>query len=161
MVSPENFTIRARREGFPCGVYKVQVNNGNDSIGVYINGTQIFASACCINSSVVVGNTAGYALSTNDIVEVRLTGVCGGNEADVQLVPVTVAAINGGVIVDSTNMDLCLYRRTFRGVYQYHRSIRRNCRICQWRQFNLSMAGVGGWWPYLYQCSRGNLINLD
>ena len=104
-VPAENWCIRARRTNIPCGVYTFVVDYGDDSIGVYLNGNLIQASACCITSATTFGSTAGYAIQSSDIVEVRNTGVCGNNEAHVVITPVAYSALNGGTI--GSNQTIC------------------------------------------------------
>lgn len=96
-VPNDNFTIRARRTGFPCGYYNINVNNADDNIRIYVNGTQIFDAACCVNSTTLA---APYVLGPNDNVEVRLVGICGSDLANVSFVaqpnpPVTAGTIGG------------------------------------------------------------------
>lgn len=94
----DNFTLRARRSGFPCAVYKIYVNNGDDDLQIYVNGNLIHSSACCINSTTQVGNVNGYVLGTGDNMQINLTGVCSGDQTSISIVPQTPMAVNGGTI---------------------------------------------------------------
>ncbi|HWB64526.1 MAG TPA: SprB repeat-containing protein, partial [Chitinophagales bacterium] len=104
-IEPENFVVRARRKGFTCGAYKVQINSADDLVKIYINGTAIYTSSSTISSATIVGNTNGYVLGTNDEVEIRFNGLCSTNQVDVQLVAVTPSTLSGGAI--AANQTIC------------------------------------------------------
>lgn len=94
-VPNDNFVIRARRTGFPCGYYNINVNNADDDIRIFVNGVQIFNAVCCVNSTTLA---ASYVLGPGDNVEIRMSGVCSGDQASVSFVPQTVPAVSGGTI---------------------------------------------------------------
>ncbi len=94
-VPNDNFTIRARRTGFPCGYYNINVNNADDDIRIYVNGTQIFNAPCCINSATLA---SAYVLGPTDNVEIRMSGLCGSDRTSVTFVPQSVPAVSGGTI---------------------------------------------------------------
>lgn len=103
-VPDDNFVIRARRTGFPCGYYNITVNNADDDIRVFVNGNQIFSAGCCITSPVVA---ASYVLGPNDNIEIRQSALCSVEGSSVSFVPQTVSAISGGTIggvADGTNI---------------------------------------------------------
>ena len=91
-----NYVVRGRRAGFPCGAYTITVNKAANNIVIFLNGTQIY-SGTNINAATTVGN---YALTNTDIVEVRVNNVCvnTGAVANVSITPFTPTAINGGTI---------------------------------------------------------------
>lgn len=94
-VPNDNFAIRARRVGFPCGYYKINVNNADDDIRIYVNGTQIFSAPCCITSTTLA---ASYVLGASDQVEIREVDKCGTGLANVSFVLQPVSAVTGGTI---------------------------------------------------------------
>ncbi len=96
-VPNDNFAIRARRTGFPCGLYTVSDNAHDDNLQIYVNGGLIYNAGCCVAGG-VVGSPTGYVLNSTDNIEVRLVDVCGAGLANVGLNLQTVPAINGGTI---------------------------------------------------------------
>ena len=91
-----NFVLRARREGFPCGAYNVVVNQAVNSILIFLNGTQIYSGAN-INSGVTVGQ---YALTNTDLLEIRTNDICNasGGVANVSVTPIAPLTVHGGTI---------------------------------------------------------------
>ncbi len=96
-VPEDRFAIRARRTGFPCGLYTISDNAHDDDIQIYVNGGLIYNATCCVSGG-VVGNPSGYVLSSTDEVEVRLTDYCTSGLANVGLNIQTMPAVNGGSI---------------------------------------------------------------
>ncbi|HWB62616.1 MAG TPA: SprB repeat-containing protein, partial [Chitinophagales bacterium] len=94
----ENFVVRARRTGFPCGLYKIVVNNARYGIAVYLNGTQLLSQGCCITSATTAGSNSGYVLGPTDNIEIRLSAQCGDKSASVSLVPLTMPTLDPGSI---------------------------------------------------------------
>ncbi len=107
-VPNDNFVVRARRTGFPCGGYQLFADQGDDNMAVYLNGTQIFSHGCCINSATVVGNPAGYLLTATDQLEVRFNALCGPDLVLLRLAPVTPAPFDAGTIGGiANNANIC------------------------------------------------------
>ncbi|MCW5906397.1 MAG: gliding motility-associated C-terminal domain-containing protein [Chitinophagales bacterium] len=104
-VPNDNFIIRARRTGFPCGYYNINVNNSDDDIRIFVNGTQIFNAGCCIGSTTLA---SPYVLGPTDNVEIRLRAVCGSDQANVSFVPQAVPPLAGGTIGGvANNTNIC------------------------------------------------------
>lgn len=96
-VPNDRAAIRARRTGFPCGLYTISDNAHDDNIQIYVNGTLIYNAGCCTAAG-VIGNTNGYALGSTDNVEIRLVDVCNPGQADVGFNQLTLPAVDGGQI---------------------------------------------------------------
>ncbi len=94
-VPNDKFTLRARRRGFPCSAYAVNVVSADDNIRIFLNGTQLFDTAACCVSNRSLGT---YVLGANDLVEIRLTGLCDPENANVTFTPVASPVVNGGII---------------------------------------------------------------
>lgn len=96
-VPNDNATIRARRTGFPCGVYTISDNAHDDNVRIYVNGVLIYSAGCCTAAG-VVGDPAGYVLSSTDNVEVRFTDICGPGQVDVGVNLIATPTLAGGTI---------------------------------------------------------------
>lgn len=106
-VPNDRATVRARRRGFPCGLYTISDNAHDDNIQIYVNNSLIYNASCCVPGG-VIGNTNGYVLGSNDIVEVRLVDVCNPGQANVGINPLPLPAINGGTIGGvADNSNIC------------------------------------------------------
>lgn len=101
----ENYVVRARRKGFPCNLYRIDARSADEEMKIYLNGTELF-DATNFNSTQVAGSSAGYVLTANDSIEIRLVGTCGNNAGHVTLVPLglppLVPGTIGGVVNNST-----------------------------------------------------------
>ncbi|MCS6935406.1 MAG: gliding motility-associated C-terminal domain-containing protein [Chitinophagales bacterium] len=105
LVPNDIFVIRARRQGFPCNRYRLVLQNADDEVQVILNGNTLFTSSCCIGSATTVGDVNGYILDADDVIEVRTTNLCQPDNVFLELVPLPVPPVNGGVIggiADST-----------------------------------------------------------
>jgi hypothetical protein len=71
-VPVDNHSYRIKRQGFPCGLYNVQVSN-DDNYVLYYNGTSIHTGVCCSNPT---GVLSSRFLGPNSTLE--LTIVEGG-----------------------------------------------------------------------------------
>jgi gliding motility-associated-like protein len=104
-VSTDKFTIRARRRGFTCSAYAINVVSADDAVRVYINGSQIY------NANAPVSNVAlgTYVLGANDLVEIRLVGLCDPENTNITFTPVASPALSAGSIGGFTNgANLCV-----------------------------------------------------
>jgi hypothetical protein len=89
----DNFTLVAKRVGFPAGPYTLQVPFHDDGLRTYKNGVQIFQTNGCCGTSTVFN--IGY-LGANDSLEIRVAEGGGGAGMTVllniqQLTPGTIA----------------------------------------------------------------------
>lgn len=101
----DQFVLRARRTGFPCGVYRLLLQNADDDVQVYRNGSLLYSAACCVGTPTVIGDPSGYVLNAGDLLEVRISALCVSDNVFLELQPVSPTAVDGGVIggyADST-----------------------------------------------------------
>lgn len=96
-VPNDNFTIRARRTGFPCGAYRIVLNSADDKFTFALNGNTLYTTNS-VASNVTIGNSGGYVLSATDMIDMRLTGLCSVENANVSFVPLVVPAVTAGTI---------------------------------------------------------------
>ena len=70
-VPNDNFTLTAKRKGFPCGTYTLAMQNWDDVAQVYLNGTLIWSGTCCgwSGTNLVIGS---YNLDSTSDIEIRL-----------------------------------------------------------------------------------------
>ena len=104
LIPPQNWTIRARRTGIPCGAYTFTVNNADDNIEILVDGIDIYHAAYPSPTGVINGGTA-YVIRTNSVVDIRLTALCGTNNISVTMTKVTAPALTAGSI--SGNQTIC------------------------------------------------------
>ena len=98
-VHPDYHTVVAKRQGFPCKIYQLDIPNHDDDIRVFVNGNQVYEHlGCCDNHSNI---WTGYLTSTSTI-EVRHIDGVGGSNQGLTLTDVTTA-LNGGSIAGITN----------------------------------------------------------
>lgn len=105
-VGIDNHTTVHRRQGFPCGQYRIDVANHDDEIRIYVNGAQVYEHIGCCDPH--AGVWTGY-LSNSSTIEIRTGEGGGGSNTQVNIVDVTtsVAAgtINGAQSVCSGSAD--------------------------------------------------------
>ncbi len=90
----DNFSVRARRRGFPCGRYFISDNTHDDAVQIYVNGTLVHSN----NSVGGQGVVADYILGATDEVEVRMVGLCTPDQVSMSLQPQAVPPVSGGTI---------------------------------------------------------------
>ncbi|UPT72084.1 MAG: T9SS sorting signal type C domain-containing protein [Flavobacterium sp. JAD_PAG50586_2] len=99
-VPVDNFTMVAKRKGFPCGTYTIAMQNWDDSAQLYLNGTMIWSNNNWSgdgNFNVAVGS---YTLDSNSEIEVRVRENTGVSNVSLTLtntnvVSTTPTAISG------------------------------------------------------------------
>lgn len=107
-VPREMFVARARRQGFPCDRYVVNVVGADDAIDILVNGTSIFSSPVLVTTNTVAGDPAGYVLNANDVVEIKFNALCGNEFADITFTAQSVIPVNGGTIGGvANNSTIC------------------------------------------------------
>lgn len=77
-VNNDTHTFVHKRQGFPCGTYNLYMNNWDDDLRVYLNGTLIYS----VNgwSGGNVNNLIGsYNLDSNSQIEIRVSEGGGGS----------------------------------------------------------------------------------
>lgn len=100
-VGIDNHTFVHKRQGFPCGIYNINVTGHDDEVRLYVNGTQVWNFAgCCVNHGTV---WTGH-LTAASTIEVRLAEGAGGSNLVMDLVDITTP-LNPGVI--SGTQSIC------------------------------------------------------
>jgi len=97
--------VVSKRQGFPCGVYQIDVPTHDDDMRVYINGTLVWSHepGCCDEH---LNIWTGYLTSTSTIEVRHLEGVGGSHQAltFVSVIP----TLSGGTIGGITNdVSIC------------------------------------------------------
>jgi hypothetical protein len=111
-VPVDNHAVSAKRQGFPCGVYQLNITNHDDDIRVFVNGSQVFDYVgCCTSHSNI---WTGY-LSSSSQVEVRHLEGVGGSHQGLEFVLVN-PTLNGGTIGGITN-DVIICNNTDPGAF--------------------------------------------
>lgn len=87
-VYEDNHSWSAKRQGFPCGVYKIGIPDHDDQADLFINGVMVWQHiGCCdIHDSVWSG-----ALDANSMVEFRCTEGGGGSYGVISFTQISVA----------------------------------------------------------------------
>jgi hypothetical protein len=99
-VGIDNHTFVHKRQGFPCGVYNLNITGHDDEIIIYVNGAQVWHfTGCCTNHGTV---WTGY-LTASSTVEIRVAEGGGGSNLTMNLANVT-PALNAGVIAGTQSI---------------------------------------------------------
>jgi len=88
----DNFTMVAKRLGFPCGTYTLAMQNWDDIAQVYLNGTLIWSAASWSGSgnyNVIVGS---YNLDSTSLIEIRLRENTGNSNINMTLTNTNIAS---------------------------------------------------------------------
>ncbi len=82
-VTVDNHVVVHKRRGFPQGTYQIDLNNHDDAVRVYVNGTQVYQNdGCCADRGVIWTGT----LDCNSTVEIRFTEGGGGSLLNVAFI---------------------------------------------------------------------------
>ncbi|HNI43044.1 MAG TPA: hypothetical protein PK230_00015 [Chitinophagales bacterium] len=101
----DNWSMRARRQGFPCGVYNINLVGHDDGYTINIdydgNGTvdNTYTATCC---NIGLGTKWTGVLNAASRVEILLSEGSGDAYIDIDFVNIT-PAVNGGTIAGITN----------------------------------------------------------
>jgi len=70
----DNFTVSYRRQGFPCGTYRIELVNSDDATQIYMNEstTPLFTQNGYTNTATYINGGATYILNSTSKIEVRL-----------------------------------------------------------------------------------------
>ncbi len=101
-VPNDNFTMVAKRKGFPCGNYTIAMQNWDDAAQMYLNGTLIWSSATWSgtgNYNVIVGT---YALDATSEIEVRVRENTGNSNMSFTLTNTNVSSTAPTAITGTT-----------------------------------------------------------
>jgi len=92
-VSTEQFTFTAKRKGFPCGNYTLQMINWDDIAELYVDGILKWSCANWNGDNNCSGNVTGtFSLNENSTVEIRVREITGGANAALSFTTTTVAS---------------------------------------------------------------------
>lgn len=90
-VGPDNHSYAAKRQGFPCGFYQINLPYHDDRVMVYVDGGLVYdQSACCLTRTNI---WQGFLHSTSTI-ELRISEGGGGSNGSIELVKLYDLAIN-------------------------------------------------------------------
>lgn len=123
----DNFTMVAKRIGFPCGTYTLAMQNWDDVAQVYLNGIQIWSASSWSGSgnfNVIVGS---YNLDSTSQIEIRLRENTGSSNINMTLTNTNIVstaptAITGTTIIcsgNSTTLTVTGGALGTTGVYQW------------------------------------------
>jgi Ig-like domain CHU_C associated len=107
-VPNDNFTMVAKRLGFPCGTYSILMQNWDDSAQLYLNGTLIWSNATWSGSTnLTTPITGSFTLNATSELELRIKENTGNASASIVLTNTNVAstaptAISGTTIICGT-----------------------------------------------------------
>ncbi|RMG91367.1 MAG: hypothetical protein D6706_18305, partial [Chloroflexi bacterium] len=98
-ITADNHTTVSKRQGFPCGVYQINILGHDDEARLYINGTQVWEHiGCCDNHT----NVWTGLLDGSSTVEFRCAEGGGGSNFNVEFIDVTSispGSINGNQVL--------------------------------------------------------------
>lgn len=96
-ISNDHFTFVHKRKGFPCGTYRLVMNDWDDATSIIVNGVTVWsctnnygtANVCPTGRAANAASTIGvYALDANSEIEVRTSEGTGTSRANLSIVPV-------------------------------------------------------------------------
>ncbi|MCP4441894.1 MAG: T9SS type A sorting domain-containing protein [Aureispira sp.] len=100
-VGTDNHTTVHKRQGFPCGTYRIDVAGHDDEIRIYVNGGQVFEHIGCCDAH--NGIWTGI-LGSSSTIEIRTAEGGGGSNTRVNVVNITPPLAGGTV---SNNQTIC------------------------------------------------------
>lgn len=110
----DNWSLDARRTGFTCGVYQLEVMGNDDSYTIDIdydgNGSTDVTrtGACCNGTSLGLVGASPYILNSSSKIKITLVEGTGDAYLDVNFNTITPATLNGGTISGITNgISIC------------------------------------------------------
>ncbi|RYY41006.1 MAG: hypothetical protein EOO08_03535 [Chitinophagaceae bacterium] len=107
-VNWDNHSWSAKRQGFACGYYRIDIPNHDDEAELWVNGLRVFRDAGCCDSH--TGVWFGF-LGATDRVEFRVTEGGGGSEGSLNFVEVPAATISyAGTACTSGSAPLAVVR---------------------------------------------------
>ncbi|GAA4323064.1 arabinofuranosidase catalytic domain-containing protein [Flaviaesturariibacter amylovorans] len=103
-VGADNHSWSAKRQGFPCGRYRLSVTAHDDAAELWINGVKVWEHAICCDQHPNIWE--GF-LSSTDSIEFRVTEATAGSVGTLEFTPVTDPVtlsypVAGGCVGDST-----------------------------------------------------------
>lgn len=110
----DNWSLDARRTGFTCGVYQLEVMGNDDSYTIEIdydgNGSTDISrtGACCNGTSLGLVGASPYILNSSSKIKITFVEGTGDAYLDVNFNTITPATLNGGTIAGITNgINIC------------------------------------------------------
>ena len=102
--SPGNdyHTVVAKRKGFPCGTYSLEVANHDDEASLVVDGTVVWTANCCNNNGV---KWTGV-LDANSTVEMRYAEGVGGHGMILNVNNIS-SSLNAGIIAYGGANNAC------------------------------------------------------
>jgi hypothetical protein len=99
-ISNDNFTFVNKRKGFPCGSYAIAMENWDDNVRLYVNGTQVWSYNGYSGGvgSQLIGT---YYLDADATIELRVGE--GGGDANAKLVVSPLNATYGPTSISGVN----------------------------------------------------------
>lgn len=107
-VPNDNFTLSAKRKGFPCGNYTITLPDWDDQVRVFINGNLVFSCDSWYAANACVGNVGNFYLDSESTIEVRIREFGGLANVSMSLVktsiePTAPTGINGITAICSSS----------------------------------------------------------
>ncbi len=100
----DNFTVSYRRQGFPCGTYRIELANSDDATQIYLNDNLIFTQAGYTNTPAYINGTTTYVLNSSSKIEVRLREDGGNANVGVNLVRVLTTYTGSETVNSNTSI---------------------------------------------------------
>jgi Concanavalin A-like lectin/glucanases superfamily/Calx-beta domain len=101
-VGVDNHSWSAKRQGFPCSMYQLDIPTHDDAVQLWVNGVKVFEHDGCCDAHTNVWT--GF-LGTTDRVEFRVTEAVGGSEGQLTFTALSVSptTTNNALAFDGTN----------------------------------------------------------
>lgn len=100
----DNFTVSYRRQGFPCGTYRIELANSDDATQIYLNDNLIFTQAGYTNTPAYINGTTTYILNSTSKIEVRLREDGGNANVGVNFVRVLTTYTGSETVNSNTSI---------------------------------------------------------
>ncbi|NMH28242.1 Ig-like domain-containing protein [Flavobacterium silvaticum] len=89
-VNNDTHTFVYKRQGFPCGTYSLTMNNWDDVLQVYLNGTLIHSQGSYGTTTTLIGS---YNLDSSSQIEIRIRENTGNSNMAMTIVKTDVASV--------------------------------------------------------------------
>ncbi|KGO92205.1 T9SS sorting signal type C domain-containing protein [Flavobacterium subsaxonicum] len=87
----DNFTFVSKRQGFPCGNYSLVLNNWDDEVIVYVNGTSVYTHNGYSGGAGGAQTLGNFNLSETSTIEIRIRENGGDANAKLTITNTTTA----------------------------------------------------------------------
>ncbi|MBZ4035598.1 T9SS sorting signal type C domain-containing protein [Flavobacterium sp. 17A] len=102
----DNFTVSYRRQGFPCGTYRIELANSDDATQIYLDNNLIFTQAGYTNTPAYINTGATYILGSNSKIEVRLREDGGNANVAVNFVRVMTPYTGSETVNSNSSIEI-------------------------------------------------------